>query len=287
MSNLVQPTLARQQSGIALITVLLFLVLITVAGAIAVRQGLVDLNVSTSDQAGTLMLNNSDSVLAHIEQAAGTSGTAAYNTIMSQQNGVLGYFILNGQEKIDHQLLFCYQGSSANLFDRSQVSVWLPGNSTIQGGTAGVCNPSQASHYTSNRATAMTQIGIKGLSNVLTDNFEARETGTSADIKSQQYVPQVLINSVSVLPAMSSRSDNDIRGCLGRPMGDVSIYGFTKSDDPATQNMNACLKTRGIPANSVVEEGVIKRQDEGGYESDSGDVVDACTSDDCKNAAGL
>lgn len=67
------PTSLSSQSGIALIAVLLFLILIMIVGAIAVRQAGVDLNVATSDQVGTLLLNNSDSVLAHIEMVAGES----------------------------------------------------------------------------------------------------------------------------------------------------------------------------------------------------------------------
>ena len=53
--------LPSHQRGAALIVVLLFLVLILLAGAIAVRQSTTDLKTATADQINTLLLQSADS----------------------------------------------------------------------------------------------------------------------------------------------------------------------------------------------------------------------------------
>lgn len=277
----------RQQSGIALIVVLLFLILITIAGAIAVRQSVVDLNVATSDQVGTLILNSSDSVLAHIEQVSNTpyelnnngkpdrsKSNPAYETMLSQNNGILGYFITDGQSRINQQFSFCYRPNEAQLFNASTAGKWLPGNPTMQPGSNSSCAPNSRADYTSARNIAMTQVSVKSIENILSDNFEDVVEGESVEVTRQSYVPQLLINSVSVLPSMSSVTANQITACLGRPSGNIADYGF----NPATaglqgQNLNDCLKQNGIPANSVVIEGVVKDDSEGGFDVTTGQIT--------------
>lgn len=262
--------MGRHQAGVALIVVLLFLILITMAGAIAVRQSAVDLKVATSDQAGALMLNSSDSVLSHIEQAAGNASATGYTEITSLDRGVLGYFMLNGQEKVGHQLSFCYTPTAANLYNRSTSFIRPVGvNTTNQ--AQGFCNPSNASHYTSSRNTAMTQVVVVGIENALLNNFNAFTTRVSVGDIGNSYVPQVQMNSTSLLPAMSNNSDATITACLRRPVGDISKYGLSTG-----KNMNECLREEGVPANTVVEEGVIQARQDGGFESESGTLTDAC-----------
>lgn len=262
--------MGRHQAGVALIVVLLFLILITMAGAIAVRQSAVDLKVATSDQAGALMLNSSDSVLSHIEQAAGNASATGYAEITSLDRGVLGYFMLNGKEKVGHQLSFCYTPTAANLYNRSTSFIRPVGvNTTNQ--AQGFCSPSNASHYTSSRNTAMTQVVVVGIENALLNNFNAFTTRVSVGDIGNSYVPQVQMNSTSLLPAMSNNSDATITACLRRPVGDISKYGLSTG-----KNMNECLREEGVPANTVVEEGVIQARQDGGFESESGELTDAC-----------
>lgn len=262
----------RQQSGVALIVVLLFLILITIAGAIAVRQSVVDLNVATSDQVGTLILNSSDSVLAHIEQVGNAPGTDAYNVMLSQNDGVLGYFITDGGSRVNQQAFFCYRPNNEKLFNASTAGMWLPGNSTGQSIDGAICDPSVKANYTSARNIAMTQVSVKSVENILSDNFQDVVQGESIEITRQSYVPQVLINSVSLLPSMASVSADDIKACLKRPSGDISDYGFMPTTAGIQgQNLNDCLKERGIPANSVVVEGVVKDASTGGFNSATGE----------------
>lgn len=49
-----------KQGGSALIVVLIFLVAIMVIGTIAIRKGLINLNIATNSQVQQLILQNSD-----------------------------------------------------------------------------------------------------------------------------------------------------------------------------------------------------------------------------------
>ena len=60
-------TYRSTEQGATLIVVLLFLVLIILAGAIAVRQSTTDLKIATSDQINTVLLQSADSANQKLE----------------------------------------------------------------------------------------------------------------------------------------------------------------------------------------------------------------------------
>ena len=64
----------NRERGATLIVVLLFLVLIMLAGAIAVRQSSTDLKIATSDQINTVLLQSSDSANQKLEMMLNGSG---------------------------------------------------------------------------------------------------------------------------------------------------------------------------------------------------------------------
>lgn len=266
------------QSGVALITVLLFLILIMIVGAIAVRQASVDLNVAASDQVGTLLLNNSDSVLAYVETVASKpdQNNKQYTDMMSQTYGVFGYFLVGGT-KVNHQISLCYRPSESKLFDRTnRAQTREPGDDTILKNRA--CNASSAADYTSNRTSAMTQMIIKGLKDEFSDDFQQADLGTSEGGQGGNIAPKVQINSVSVLPAMSSKSADDIQNCLARPVGDAkNDFGIDGG------NVNDCLRDNNIPSIFVVEEGFIKDEEKGGF--DGIEIASTCESTPGCNAA--
>ncbi len=277
----------QSQTGMALIAVLLFLILITVAGVIAVRQGRVDLKIATSDQADTLMLNSSDSVLAHVEQAASETSSTAYARIMSQSQGVLGYFSTQPEQKEGHQVAFCYQPNESELFKLERARILqYGGGTTVNAGNA-ICNPNRAGDYVSARGTVMTQVVARGMSGETLDDkpFEHIMQGQTVSTI-DGATPRIQIHSVSVIPALSSASDSDIKDCLGYPAGTgAADYGSAG----ANGNMTKCLKEKGIPATAVVEEGLLVKDMEGGYRN--GEVKpnnDICNGDpDCLAALGM
>lgn len=255
--------LARSESGVALIAVLLFLLLIAIAGMMAVRQGSLDLRVATNEQADLLMLNSSDAVLAHIETVAADNNHHLRPKLMSQTQGVLGYFIPIGgvnadpNEKVGHQVRFCYMPESPTFFDINSSRVLLPGGGMVRS-SVGVCNPANTHHYVSGRNTVMTQVVTRGLTNETadSDNFksalEAEQAGTG-------FTPpgaRIAMHSVSMLPGMSSVRPTDITDCLDKAVGNITdtdygiIHGRT--------NLTNCLQEHGIPAKAIVEEGTIR-----------------------------
>lgn len=268
-------TSPRQQSGVALIVVLLFLMLIMIAGAIAVRQSRTDLNVATSDQAGTLTLNASDSILAHIEQNA-SGPAAATSGIYNLQNGIFGHFIVRPL-KIGDQISFCYSTSTTALFDRSKARILFP-----RGGTRGsaevLCNPSKANNYTSGRNVAMTQVGILGVEPLDSENFKDTEEGNSEDrFGSGQIIkPTIEAHSISVLPGMSDASEKTITDCMKKPVGrNPKEYGSVGqvSGTSKYQNISECLKDNGIPATALVEEGLLDYKQTGGFDPKTGKIT--------------
>lgn len=265
------PVSPRQQSGVALIVVLMFLILIMIAGAIAVRQSRVDLRVATVDQVNTLTLNASDSVLAYIEQAA-TDSSNPSNQKLYSGTGVLGYFLVQPQAKVGHQITFCYRPTQAqSLYERSKSQVLYP---QPKGGrspsTTAVCDPTNADDYTSKRGVAMTQVHIQGVEDSQADNFEKAAQGTSDDRFNQVISPKVHLTSTSVLPAMSDIPVDKVKECLARPVGNSALY-----DTNNLGNISSCLKSRAIPTTSLVQEATVTNEQEGGFNPNTGEVVTA------------
>lgn len=262
----------RQQSGVALIVVLLFLMLIMVAGAIAVRQSRTDLNVATSDQAATLTLNASDSILAHIEQNA-SGAAAATSGIYNLQNGVFGYFILPPL-KIGHQVSFCYSTNTTSMFSRSNARTLLTDGGT-QGSANALCDPSKANNYTSGRNVAMTQVGILGVEPLHSGDFKHSNKGNSEERMQNIIKPTIEAHSTSVLPGMSDANEATIKACMSKPVGrNPKDYGSVGQVAGTTkyQNISDCLKDNGIPATALVEEGLLDYKEEGGFDPKTGKV---------------
>ncbi|MDO5651291.1 MAG: hypothetical protein Q4G13_04040 [Moraxella sp.] len=265
-STLQGDTMGRHQAGVALIAVLLFLILIAIAGAVAVRQSSLDLRVATNDQAGALMLNSSDSVLAHIEEVAAGRSPGQFD-LLSQNEGVLGYFIPTAtqgvDDKVGEQVRFCYTPTDTNatrMFTSERFSILKVGGGRIRG-TTGICNPNNTTDYGSARSTVMTQVVARGLTaeTADADNFgnvaRGQQVNTSDDDgRNSSIVPRVAMHSVSLLPALSSASNADIQACLGRAVGEVTDTDYGTFGGANVSNISRCLQGIGVPSTDLVEE---------------------------------
>ncbi len=82
------------ERGATLIVVLLFLVLIMLAGAIAVRQSSTDLKIATSDQINTVLLQSSDSANQKLEMMLnGSSTTTEYKDVTKCRRRIWSFLI--------------------------------------------------------------------------------------------------------------------------------------------------------------------------------------------------
>lgn len=293
----------QNQAGVALLAVLLFLILITIAGVVAVRQSSVDLKVATSDQANVLMLNSSDSVLADIEQSAipPTSLKDAdpqtrekqkerYDSMLSGRDGIMGYFGVQVSDKIGDQVHFCYRPGDELLFSLTKARILKYGGGYDRqnnpGLETGVCDSNNPKDYTSARNTTLTQVAVKALDSETDVRFAANTRGELGDMSAAIQVPSLSIHSVSVLPALSKADNDEMTTCLGRPVGDdvnQETYGNEGKDD----NMTKCLRAAGIPSVALVEDALMKQGVEGGLDAKTGKLQDQQCKDDPECAAAL
>lgn len=148
----------RAEQGATLIVVLLFLVLIMLAGAIAVRQSTTDLKIATSDQINTVLLQSADSANQKIETMVNGSPTSNGYQDVTSATGALGHFLLFEDNKAN-EFIYCFNPRTQRYLTNS-ATVRVPAGGYVDGINNGVCNYANAADYTSARQAVMTQVSI-------------------------------------------------------------------------------------------------------------------------------
>ncbi len=253
-----RPALATSQQGAVLIVVLLFLVLIILAGVIAVRQSTTDLRLATSDQINTLLLQSADDANQNIEQSInGSSDTDIYNAMLSS-TGPFGYFILNPDSKND-EFVFCFRprGQFFNI-NKTTISVAdADGKSSgnILGSGNGYCNPATPDDYVSKRNASMTQVSISLTpTDSTTEPFNTVVIGQdSNEVASQAFLFD--INSTAILPAYAGGADK-AADCLKQTSQYTSV-------DDKKNTIAGCMAKEGIPSTVLYEMASVENQSKG------------------------
>lgn len=146
------------EQGVTLLVVLLFLVLIMLAGAIAVRQSTTDLKVATSDQINTILLQSSDSANQKLETMVnGNSNSEGYKDVTSA-TGALGHFLLFEDNKVN-EFIYCFNPRTQRYLTNS-ATVRTPAGGYVDSVNNGICDYTKAGDYTSARQAVMTQVSI-------------------------------------------------------------------------------------------------------------------------------
>ncbi|AAZ18107.1 possible pilus assembly protein PilX [Psychrobacter arcticus 273-4] len=250
MSHIQQSQYPKSQQGAVLIVVLLFLVLIIMAGSIAVRQSTTDLKLSTSDQINALLLQSADNANQNIEQSInGNSNTDIYND-MTSRTGPFGYFMLNKRGSVDHEYVFCFR-PRGRFFDINKASILTP-SGTVFGANSGYCNPTQSADYVSSRNASMTQVSVSLTPpNFSNEAFSSYTIGQdSGEIASQAFMFD--IHSTAVLPAYADAtvgSDN----CF-----EQTSRLHTVTDSKKT--IGGCMAEAGVPSTVVYEQVNVENQ---------------------------
>ncbi len=232
------------QRGAVLIVVLLFLVLIILAGVIAVKQSTTDLRLATSDQINTLLLQSSDNANQNIEQGInGSSDTEIYNDMLSY-SGPFGHFILD-TSSADHEFVFCFRPRD-QFFDINRTSIVKADGSTILSGGKGYCDPEKPKDYVSKRNASMTQVNILLTPPDVNDEaFSSYTIGQdSGEISSKAFMFD--INSTAVLPAYAN---------VGNCFEKTSRSGVTGTD-----SINGCMANAGVPSTILYEKANVENQ---------------------------
>ncbi len=295
MKNL--SSVPSSQQGVALIVVLLFLILITLAGAIAVRNSTTDLRLTTSEQADVLLLNTADNSNKSIEQTLNIDKSdkqaALQKSIALSSAGMFGYFMnVGAEDNRGDQIVFCYRPRDTYFFRMNEATVIDPsGGSKLVTGTTnsgGFCRVSNAADFSSARNNVMTQVAVTRPSSdmVASEPFEYVPTQlsiTTSNVNSSS--PNFRLFSTSFLPGMTTASEEDILDCLKKPNQNAADYGYTKKEDGKDvtkyydQTLTQCLASKGIPAKTLVEdvklENLLKSEKCLDYGKKAGDKISA------------
>jgi len=244
------------QRGATLIVVMIMLVAIIVIGTLAIKQGLISLNVATNSQAQQLVMQNSDAVFFNVERDG--------NLIQSlTASGMFGY--ISGAANKDKEMVFCFLGDKDSFFDinRASLMTWTAGdagpvNSTL--GTDGYCSvASSGNFFTSGRRVVMTQVAVKFSSQSENDPFYGMQYGTDEKgVKFEKNKP-VKVFAVSIMPTLTTATAEQIDTCLNSRMSEVTIpSGSTVANTSVfRQSVTDCLAGLNIPFTTQVTEYLI------------------------------
>lgn len=227
----VYQSMYTNQQGVALIVVLLFLILIMLAGVIAVRQSNTDLKTATADQINTVLLQSADSANEKLESGVnGSPDAEEYRDLLSVA-GVFGYFLSN-PDHVGQEFSYCFNPRNKN---------YLLKNATVKNGSGilydngGVCDYTNADDYTSDRQTTMTQMNITTAANsASTEAFSQYTIGKDIENRSSRK-QKFDIRSTAAIPSYSQPD-----GCFAK----TSIPDTSATPDTIIN----CLHTKNTPS---------------------------------------
>lgn len=235
-------SLPSAHRGAVLIVVLLFLILITVIGVVAVRNSSTDLKLATSDQIDTVLIQAADRANSKIERAInGPPDSETYLQIMSR-TGIIGRYVLDEDNRGDI-IDFCYRPRSR--FFNIDNAVVRRGTGKLVNNTTGYCDPQNADDYTSARQTTMTQVMIKNIPDIDGRRFSQYALGNDSAQNNATKL-KFEVYSTAVLPAYGNSSTSQVRAC------------FQKDASSSTDSVSQCMANNGIPSKTLVETIVVE-----------------------------
>lgn len=242
----------KSQQGATLIVVMVLLVIITIMGTLAIRQGITTLSIATNSQAQSLLVQNSDSGLFNIEDRTQLGRYRA-------TTGMLGYLIL--PENRNKEVAFCYRGRSTDFFDVNNYSVmyWESGTSPNNNelGMDGYCNPANTgnnSDFISGRNAVITQINVsmtKGTLDAFSGMAEGTEAGGTAKVPPAEIY---VVYATSAVPGLSSATNAQIYECFSQHLSNVTVPAGVTPATNADDSITDCLARLNVPYSTQVAE---------------------------------
>ena len=243
----------QSQEGVTLIVVLMFLMLITLVGIIAVKRSTTDLKVATADQIDTFLLNSSDSANKRIEKIFDNDTDQDYVDAVIEGTGMFGYYLSQaGSTNRDDQYIFCYNARLNSFAKLNQASIVKPNGGTVMTTGSGYCDISKTESYSSARSNSVTQINITRPSRVVVGQggFKSVTQGSGIQANEPSNESAVFnIRSTSILPSLSNASKEDINDCLKRPID---------PNDCSTESLDECMKDEGVATKTLVQQAYVK-----------------------------
>ncbi len=238
------PTYRSTERGATLIVVLLFLVLITLAGAIAVKQSNTDLKLATSDQINTVLLQSSDSANQKLEMMLNGSSTATEYKDVTSAAGVFGHFLLN-PDNATNEFIYCFNPRTKKYLT-ANASVRQPAGGYWSSLNNGICDYTKADDYTSARQVVMTQISVTTTPpNPDAERFGHVVIGKEIEDKtSKRY--KFDIRATSALPSYREPVDAD-GACFAKTSIKSNVAAGKKS-------LNECMLAATTPSKMLYEQ---------------------------------
>lgn len=243
----------KSQEGVTLIVVLMFLLLITLVGIIAVKRSTTDLKVATADQIDTFLLNSSDSANKRIEKIFDNDTDQDYKDAVIEGSGMFGYYLSQaGSTNRDDQYIFCYNPRLDSFAKLNQASIVKPNGGTVMTTNSGYCDISKTTSYSSARSNVVTQINITRPSQAVVGQggFKSVTQGSGLQANEPSNESAVFnIRSTSILPSLSSASKEKINDCLKKPIAPT---------DGSTKSLDECMKDEGVATKTLVQQAYVK-----------------------------
>ena len=222
----------NRQKGATLIVVLILLVALTVIGTLAIRQSLVSLNIATNGQAQQLLIQNSDSATFNVENPNSLIRSLA-------RDGMFGF--IKGSTNKGKELIFCYRGDQSQFFNLSRASLIYEQNGSIVNnslGVSGYCQLGSQNFFTSNRRAVLTQVSVSFVEGGNVKPFQFYIRGTDPEKAKIEQTERVVVNTVSLIPSLSTATDEEINTCLSTRLSNTNI---------PTHSIATCLSSLNVP----------------------------------------
>ncbi|WP_351118897.1 pilus assembly protein PilX [Psychrobacter sp. SMN/5/1215-MNA-CIBAN-0208] len=232
------------EQGATLIVVLLFLVLIMLAGAIAVKQSNTDLKIATADQIHTVLLQSSDSANQKLETMINGSPESEQYKDVTSAAGVFGHFLLNA-DNATNEFIYCFN---------PRTKKYLTADATVRqaaGGywsslNNGICDYTNAGDYTSARQTVMTQMSVTTTPpDANAEAFGQMVIGKEVEDRTSKKF-QFDIRATSALPAYSEPKVSGDK-CFGQTSISANVATGKKS-------LNDCMLAATTPSKMLYEQ---------------------------------
>lgn len=242
----------NSQKGATLIVVLLLLVLIMLAGSIAVKRSATDLKTATSDQINTLLLQSADSANQKLESVIKNQPMAVDSGL-----GMFGYFMdKENPDRQQDEFVYCFDPKT-DKYNIVGGYFLKPDGGKVGSGEA--CDASKTTSFVTGRNISMVQVSVApspvGTSGNEED-FGKTELGESiSGVNSSISKTSFDIRSTSLIPSYNSPGD-----CLSK----TSLKPILDKDKKVdTSGLMGCLVDKSVPSKTLFEQGVVERETTG------------------------
>ncbi|WP_410210798.1 pilus assembly protein [Aquirhabdus sp.] len=250
-----QPVRLGQQRGATLIAVLFILLLITIIGVMAMRQGLTTLNISTNSQVRSILVQSSDTILNKFATMDLTASGAV------SLASVIGSAL--DDSNAGREMVFCYRPTTTQTFGlmlnanmiHANPAAGASGDVSIvdDSGGSGFCD--LTADFGSGRQAAVTQVAVTKPTEESSEppgSHLTRDTSVSEGTPTTKFATQkrIRVTSTAMLPSMATGDLSVVQSsCLN---GRISDNGDPQNASKET--ITDCLARNGVPANTQVQE---------------------------------